>query len=391
MPRQHHRFNDPLAEARSAVGQLTGSPLDPVALELNRALEVVTQANSRGGIAGGELKRVASYVREIVRSLPRAYGDRFQFDAGLIHAMSTDWSGEALFSQMMIPCYETEWGYTRLPMPLTERSSDSGENKSHVVDLILLPKGDDIANVRLLDYPWIAHELSHILMFRFDHLLIPSISQAVTSAQRRLRLAAIADRGRARAVSQSAQEEFCRFWIPTPNHRNWAHELTADLIAAWVLGPAYLAAFEDLLGQGEKDPYQISTVHPPYAVRVAALLEVARRLHFFEHVKELEGLFESWGSWRWRQQKTNRYHFLADSEVISGLIGGAFQFCSQLHLRKWSNDRITLLAAAANGSATIALGNDLLTTAWLAFSRHQETYEQWESDAVHSIVNSLTL
>jgi hypothetical protein len=120
MPRQHRRFNDPLAEARSAVGQLTDSPLDPIALELNRALEAVTQANSRSEVAGAELARVASYVTEIVRFLPRTYGNRFEFDAGLIHAMSRDWSGEALFSRMMIPCYETQWGYTRLPMPLTE-------------------------------------------------------------------------------------------------------------------------------------------------------------------------------------------------------------------------------------------------------------------------------
>jgi hypothetical protein len=77
MPRQPHRFHDPLAEARSAVGQLAGSPLEPIALELYRALEVVTQANSGDEISSGPLARVATYVTKIVQSLPRTYGDRF--------------------------------------------------------------------------------------------------------------------------------------------------------------------------------------------------------------------------------------------------------------------------------------------------------------------------
>src|ERR1700733_6097644 len=113
---------------------------------------------------------------------------------------------------MVIPCYETQWGYMRLAMPLTEPSSGFSERKTRVVDLILLPKGDEIANVSLLEYPLIAHELAHILMYRFDDLLIPSVSKVVTAILNRLRLSAIADRGRARALSQNAQDEFSRFW-----------------------------------------------------------------------------------------------------------------------------------------------------------------------------------
>src|SRR6266849_5614928 len=138
---------------------------------------------------------------------------RFWFDAGLIRAMSADWSGKKLFSPMIVPCYETQWGYARLPMPLSEAFSGASEHRAHVIDLIFLPKADDLRHVALLDYPWIAHELAHNLMFRYDNLLIPLISPAVIAAVRQRRLAAIADRGGARAASQKVLDEFIRFWM----------------------------------------------------------------------------------------------------------------------------------------------------------------------------------
>jgi hypothetical protein len=340
-------------------------------------------------MAEDELGRLCGYVSTIVASLPKTYGDRFWFDAGLIRAMSEDWSDQKLFSPIIVPYYETQWGYARLPMPLSEARSDSGMGQSHVVDLICLPREDDLGYVALLDYPWIAHELAHSLMFRYDDLLLPLISPAVTAAVRRRRLAAIADRGRARAASRSALDEFGRFWMPTVDHRNWAHELIADLVAAWVLGPVYLAVFEDLLGHGDQNPYQVSMVHPPYAVRVTTLLKAAHRLRFEEHSQALQRLSDSWGSSRRRSEKTNRYHFLADIEVIDALIDGAFQFCEQLGLRRWANTRISRLTADVGGSGDRGLGTDLLVSAWLVFSRNgREDYARWESETVRAIADS---
>ncbi len=301
---------------------------------------MTNEAQARGEVTAEQLACLSNYVAAVVQYLPAAYSERFWFDAGLTKAMADDWSVEKVFSPMIVPCYEKQWGYARLPMPLSEALSGPNERRAHVVDLIFFPQGNDLGHVTLLDYPWIAHELAHNLMFRFDNLLVPLIGSAVTAAARQRRLAAIADRGRARAASQSALDEFSRFWLPTGDHRNWAHELSADLIAAWVLGPVYLAVFEDLLGHAEQNPYQVSMVHPPYAVRVRALLDVACRLQFVEHAQELQRISDSWESSRWRTEKTNRYLSLADREVISGLIDGAFTFCEQLSLRPWDNTRL---------------------------------------------------
>jgi hypothetical protein len=119
-------------------------------------------------------------------------------------------------------------------------------------------------------------------------------------------------------------------------------------------------------------------VHPPYAVRVAALLKAARRLRFDEYARELQKLSASWESSRWRGEETNRYHLLADIEVVEGLINGTFQFCEQLGLRLWANSRISQPPEGVGGSGDQGfgtLGTDLLVSAWLAFSRRgQEGY-----------------
>jgi len=392
MPRLPQGFRDPLAEANSAVGGIAGAPLDCIAQALSNALETANGAISRGEMSHEELTGLAHYIQEIVRPLPKTYGDRFWFDAGLIRAMSNDWSSEKLFSTMIIPCYENQWGYSRVPMPLSEARSHSTPGRSHIIELVFLPGTDEIGQVALLQYPWIAHELAHSLMFRHDGTLIPLISSAVTGAVQKQRLAAIADRGRARAMSQEAMNQFSSAWMPTVDHRNWAHEIIADLVAMWVLGPSYLAAFEDLLGDGGQNPFQISTAHPPYAVRVAALLGAARRLRLAEYTQGLERISSAWGASQWCSEKTNRYRFLASAEVIDGLTDGAFGFCDQLRLRPWARSPTLNIDAASSDPSQYELGTDLLTVAWFVFSqRGQEGYRRWEAAVIRAIADSLRL
>jgi hypothetical protein len=374
----------------AAVEKLCQSPLNAIGSKLNRALQAITQAHESGAVGRDQVARVSDFAIEIIRSLPQSYGDRFWFDAGLIQAMANDWSEQRVFSSMLAPRYERQWGYTRLPMPLSEAPSVPGESRHHIVELIRLPGNDDLGHVDLLRYPFIGHELAHSLMFRYDEALIPLVRPVVATAIRRLRLAAVPDRGRARAVSQNAIEECVGFWSPTPDHWNWTHELCADLIAAWVLGPAYLAVFVDLLSDANLDPYQISTIHPPYAVRAAGLLRFAQQLGVLSEIEELEKLADSWRSSRWRKQRTNRFHFLADSEIIDGIVDSASQFCETLRLRRWSKDRMPHLGGDLSNQSSLGLGTDLLLVAWLAFSRYgEQEYAEWEASVVRSIADSL--
>src|SRR6266852_3627244 len=106
MPRQPRRFPDPLAEAYAAVKQLAGSPYEAIAQKLNSALDMASQAHARAEVTAEQLACLSKYVTVVVQYLPTTYGDRFWFDAGLVRAMSDDWSNQRLFSPMIVPCYE---------------------------------------------------------------------------------------------------------------------------------------------------------------------------------------------------------------------------------------------------------------------------------------------
>jgi hypothetical protein len=171
---------------------MAGSPLDCIAERLRNALEIASNANSHGTMSKEELMRLSHYILEIIKPLPKVYNDRFWFDAGLIRAMSVDWSDDKLFSTIIIPSYNEQWGYTRLPMPLSEASHSRNPPSSHILQIVFLPRADDLAQVALLEYPWIAHELAHSLRFWHDSILIPLIGPIVTTAFQKRRLAAIA-------------------------------------------------------------------------------------------------------------------------------------------------------------------------------------------------------
>jgi hypothetical protein len=388
MPRSSKENRYPLADAEAAIIGLANGPFDFVADALRNTVEIAKVANSHGEMRDDELKALAIEIRKIVSVVPKSCGPRFWFDAGLIRAMSTGWSEKQLFSSAIIPSYNSEWGYARIGMPLSEIRSPTRPDKAHVIEILFLPGRDDLANIDLLRYPLIAHELAHSLMFRHDNILIPMINSAVTLPVQKLRLAAIADRGRARAISQKVISRFVDVWTPTANHRNWSHEVVADLIGVWVLGPSYLSVFEDLLADEGQDPFKISPIHPPYAVRVKALLTAVERLRLSKYARALQTISSGWIMSRWGSKRTNQYRSLASAEVIDSLVEGAFGFCDQLKLRPWGESK-QITADAVRDPAICELGSDLLTIAWGVFLRRgPKGYEDWEAKTIAAITDS---
>jgi hypothetical protein len=140
-----------------------------------------------------------------------------------------------------------------------------------------------------------------------------------------------------------------------------------------------------LLGDGDHSPFQISIAHPPYAVRVEALLRVADRLRLSEYKRGLEKISSEWGKSRWRSERTNQYRFLASTEVIDSLIEGTLGFCDQLRLWPWVKcSQKTVERSRDPGNC--ALEADLLTIAWGVFAqRGQEGYRLWEAAAIKAI------
>jgi hypothetical protein len=232
----------PVLERLTAVAT---TPLKEIAVQLHCLLKPAALAHEAGILPDGEFRELVHYADYVLNRLPQAFGTRFHFDAIQIAAIAED-VGRDRFSGMLIPRYEQDWGHESVMMPAENGSS-------HVIDLILMPGDDGVRDINLLSYPWLGHELAHNLLFRHGTTFADDVSQELKNVVQRLKISSIADRGAAHAKATRLVDQFIQLWTPTPDHKNWAHEIAADCVALWIFGPAYIACFEDLLD----DPLRI--------------------------------------------------------------------------------------------------------------------------------------
>jgi hypothetical protein len=385
MARHSRNVKERVDSAREKVNRLLASPLTAIAEKLGQDLEEAECAWRAGSLSPDKLSELCSYVSYVINHLPQSFGQRFFFDAAMIRAIAADWAGSLNLSLMVVPSYNATWGHRSFRMP-----SETG-HPGHLIDIILLRGDDRLEDVNLLAYPWLTHELGHYVFFKDDS---PFRGAFVPSLQKRLQsltLSAIADRGAARLKAQAVIDELRAFWTPSPDHRDWAHELAIDLIALWTCGPAYLATFQDEVEQPRTNPYEITQDHPPYEVRRRALVVASRDLRFYNYAEGLVAVGEGWAGSNWRRARDNRFSALADAELIRDCMRAAFRFCESMKFTKWTMARLDALRTRLDDQASLELGVDLLVSARVVFQEQGEAaFNDWERKTVHRLAQEVT-
>jgi hypothetical protein len=362
------------------VARLVTSPLKVIAEKLTEALDEAECAFKAGSLPLNKLTELATYVSHIVSQLPQSFGERFFFDSAMIRCMAEDWSGSLTISPMIIPWYGLPWGHLSLPVP------SRGGKDTHLIDVICFRGADRLGDINLLEYPWVAHELGHYVLFRDDSPFTLAFLPALQSRMRSLELLAIADRGAARVKADKTIEELRRFWTPSPDHKNWAHELAVDMIGLWTCGPAYLATFEDEVGSPQTDPYAITQDHPPYEVRLRALVGASHHLGFGKHAEGLIAISKAWARSTWCEGENNRFLGLADKDLIGDCRESAFRACESLNLRRWATSRFEAARRELVDENSMDLGVDLLLSARIVFQEQGESaLDNWETSKVRRV------
>jgi hypothetical protein len=385
MARLKGRQEQDLDPLLARLDRLSTSPLSPIPAELRPLLEMAQKSYGAGQLPTEAVGKLVGYTSHLLARLPSMFGPRFGFDAALIASVAEESGAGVGFSSMLIPRYEREWGHESLMMP--------GERgKSHVIDLILMPGRDDISDIDLLSYPWLGHELAHNLLFRHDGTFRATVSGVLDKEVQKLKLGAMADKGPAHAKARRIGEEFVQFWTPTLDHKNWSHELAADLIALWIFGAAYLACFEDLLDDASLNPYQLTQSHPAYFVRAEALVEGARLLGWDDHVAGLGRRAEGWAHSKWRQTRTNRFRALASGDLTKACVGAVFSTCQALELTKCTPDALEAVSQNLGANNSPNFGISLVLEAYLVFrQRGEQGFVGWQSAVVQELADSVTL
>jgi hypothetical protein len=232
------------------------------------------------------------------------------------------------------------------------------------------------------------HELNHYAFLRYESLFIPAFKTELENVVRKLRLAAISDRGSARTRAQKHIDELAKFWTPRPDQKNWAHELAIDIASLWMCGPAYMACFHDLVEN--LNPYEITPTHPPCAVRAEALISASQDLGLEKYATNLKSLFEGWRTSPWKREYDNRYAALTRNDLIEASIKSAFHFCNSLDVPPCTGERVEELRKCLSKIGDDEIGINLLVQAWIQFENYGEKeYSAWERKVVADLAERI--
>ncbi len=360
------------------IRQLHGTPLGEISAELERTLDPLLAAVDSVDVSG-PVNDVIEHVRDLLSALPKSFGQRFTFDAALIIALMDQWNPGLNLRRLALPAYDPRWGYRRLAMPSSNRES------TLVFDLFLIPGREVLDDVELLDYPWIVHELAHCLMHLHSREFPGAFRPNLLKHFRDLRLLAVADRGRAREKADAALRQVEEFWTPANDQRDWAHEIAFDVCALWTCGPAFLGAFHNTLRDLNPDPFIKKQDHPPYIVRVAALIDAGEKLRFDKNLGDLSDIHRKQVKAVEQAGKKNDLLLFAPNNLIGDCVNAAISVASNFGLRRWREVDPDRFLAEPN------FGSDLFTAAFKKSQANPPGYAEWQHAVIDKLAASVTL
>ena len=165
-----------------------------------------------------------------------------------------------------------------------------------------------------------------------------------------------------------------------------------DIIALWTCGPAYLAAFQDVLDEENLDPYQIDQSHPPYEVRADALLAACDGLGWASYTSGIRNRMDAWRGSDHSRKRTNSYLASTSEELTRACVDSSMKVCGALGLPCCTQERIASLDARLKNGHEPDFGTQLILSAWLQWNRLGESaYEEWETDVKASLCDQVTL
>lgn len=360
------------------------TPLNAIGEKLVNIISDVQRSVQAGFSSSEDSERIANYVASVLEFLPSSFGDRFTFDAQLIHALAGEYSqGNASLSGMLVPKPSREWGHQTVSMP----SSDG--KTAYAINVIHLPGDDNSADIDLLNYPFICHELGHNILFRGGDPFITAFGQELNAVLAAIQRQTLGIRGSAKQVADATAEQVRRYWTPTADQYNWAHEIAVDVMSIWLSGPAYLAALQDVMEADDLNPYQLGQSHPPYEIRARALIDAAGRLGWAYYTGDIQSLLDRWSSPS--DEKTNLHVACGDPRCISAAVSAAIRTCEVLSLPCCTPARIAAVEDRERIGEPHELGTDVILAAWQIRSRSTDAaYEEWERATISRVLAGLT-
>jgi len=344
--------------------------------------DLVVGAQMQGDPAGEQ--KINTYVQNILDRLPHRLDDRFLFDAYLIQSTLNSWSqGEIRLSNMVIPTYSIDWGHEPPILIQSVRNS-----QIHRFDIIRIRSNEQEGNPDLIDYPWLFHELGHLLISKHGQTILDRFLPKFNTLISRLKIRSIADTGSAKIKADMITEEISARWIPSSiNDPAWLRELVVDVIALWSLGPAYIEAFESE-HTNVSDPFLIEQGHPPVELRTRALVETANKLGWKNETQKLKASIKLWRD-DLPQLIRNRYISLSQIGLINAAINVTTDFCTTAKIPRLDTPQMERIIGLINDNIVPEESVEIIFGAFLVYEKDETIYENWEANIYQTLVNEI--
>lgn len=284
------------------------------------------------GVEPAFLARMQSYLD----GFPDRYGARFYFDAALVRNVAAEINVQRMLlpAGNIVPLYASTWGHATIYL-FTELRSTTAQTFPTTLELLWLPGVDRPDSVELLIYPWLLHELAHPLIEIHGRRYLADAARSFEAEASARQVRALNDSVAGKERTRTHLAALRDWWQPSGKRASWAIELAADVAALWLCGPAYLHAMDTVVGDPAVEFFRLTVDHPPYELRVLALLQSAHSLGWTKLAAGLETTLNARRSAGRAAERNNRYLALADSGLARAFTTHALELCEQLRLPRF--------------------------------------------------------
>jgi hypothetical protein len=233
-------------------------------------------------------------------------------------------------------------------------------------DIIAVPEGEE---KNLLNLPDIYHEMGHLVYNQHEFYLKGKIEDSihkfyndeinrVITEQRSLKMATFLGEKKARWLS------------------SWIMEFTCDLMATYLVGPAYAWTNMKLttLSSGENRIFIDSTSHPCDEARMRAIFYMLRRTG---HIAEVMQIEQSWGDFLdvTGNLPPPNYDYIFPQQLIEELANNVIAGCRLIDLRNYKDQ------VSKYGNPISKMLND----AWQELFANPDSFKKWEDERIKEI------
>ncbi|RDB07801.1 hypothetical protein [Runella aurantiaca] len=241
-------------------------------------------------------------------------------------------------------------------------------------DLIGVPLGEE---GHLINLPDLVHELSHVIVCYFDsdYPLITRDFKTIVGDFFQREIYDAEDKRRPLKIQTLLP--ICRKnW-----QRGWLVEFTCDLIATYLVGPAY--AWTNLkvsASDRPKDIYYIdSETHPSHEARSRAIIAMLKKMDLVQEANQIQKEWESILSFP-NYEEPEHYRLIFPQVLIDKLTDIVFQSCKEFDFRSYKDQ---LQSFDLSISA-------IMNQSWNQLMENPGSYAAWEADIVEILNKRVT-